>query len=263
MDQNQNILLSSGVRKAGVVVLSLLALFLLAKSVNEFKTYGVIGKDVAASNTITVTGKGEVVKEPDIATFAFGSTAESLSVAEAQDKSAKAINAIKDFLTQNGVAEKDIKTTNYNIYPRYNWEDATYMRPGRQVLAAYVVSQMVEVKVRKLADAGKLIGGLGELGATDISGLSFGFDKEEVVKSEARNLAVIEAKKQAEAIANSLGVSLGRVVSFNESGEPYYPRAYGMGGADMMKLDSAASMPPITGGESKVISNVTITYELK
>jgi uncharacterized protein YggE len=255
-------MLEGGVRTTVILVLGLLALFLLAKSFNEFKSYGVIGRDVASNNTITVSGKGEAVGVPDIATFSFGVTAESMSIAEAQDKSAKSINAIKDFLTKNGVDAKDIKTVGYNIYPRYDYVDGTMYRTGKQVLAAYVVTQTNEVKVRKLSDAGKLIGGLGELGATDVSGLTFSFDKEEAIKSQARNAAVAQAKANADDIAESLGVKLGRVVNFNESvgGFPM-PMAYDMRAA---KLESAAgNAPDITPGENKVTSNVTITYELK
>lgn len=259
--KGQSGILEGGVRKAVILSLALLSLFLFAKAINEFKTYSVIGRDVAGNNTITVSGKGEVVGVPDIATFSYSVTEESLSITDAQEKSAKTVNAIMDYLKKNGVDEKDIKTSGYNIYPRYDYVNATYYTPGKQVLAAYVVSQSTEVKVRKIADAGKLIGAIGELGANNISGLTFTFDKEEALKDDARKDAINEARENASVIARGLGVTLGRVVNFSENSSlPYM--AYGMGGA--MKLDVAsAPAPEIAPGESKIISNVTITYELK
>lgn len=248
-------------KKVVIIAFSLLSLFLLAISIGEFKKLPTIGSDVPAMNTISVSGSGEVVAVPDIATFSFSAVEESLNVADAQSKSAKSINDITDYLTKNGVDKKDIKTTDYNIYPRYEYYGtSSYYPSGRQTLAAYVVSQTVQVKVRKIADAGKLLGGLGELGATNVSGLTFGFDKDDVLKAEARTNAINKAKVQAEDIAKSLGVSLGRVVSYSENGG--YPIAYGMGG-DMMVSKASSPVPSVTPGESKITSTVSITYEIK
>ena len=146
-----------GVKKAAVASLSLLALFLLAASISEFKKIPTIGSDIPAVNTISVSGTGEVVAVPDIATFSFSVTEESLNITDSQNKSAKSINDITEYLTKNGVDKKDIKTTGYNIYPRYEYYGASsYYPSGKQTLAAYVVSQSVEVKIRKIADAGKI-----------------------------------------------------------------------------------------------------------
>lgn len=255
-----NLCIHNGVRKAAVVTLSLLSLFLLTASIGEFKKLPTIGADVPAVNTISVSGTGEVVAVPDIATFSFSVSEESASVADAQGKSAKSINNITDYLTKNSVDKKDIKTTGYNIYPRYDYYgSSTYYPNGKRVLAAYVVNQTVEVKVRNIADAGKILGGLGELGATDVSGLSFGFDKDDKLKAEARANAIAKAKIQAVTIAHDLGVSLGRVVSYNESGPG---PIYGMGG-EMMSAKEVAPRPEVTPGESKITSTVSITYEIR
>src|SRR3989338_810350 len=98
-----------GVKKVAIVALSLLSLFLLAVSIGEFKRIPTIGSDVPAMNTINVSGTGEIVAVPDIATFSFSVTEESLNVADAQTNSAKAINDIMDYLAKNGVDKKDIK----------------------------------------------------------------------------------------------------------------------------------------------------------
>lgn len=214
-------------------------------------------------NTITVSGKGEIIVKPDIATISFGVSAENLDVAKAQKESATKINNIIDFLKKNGVDEKDIKTTNYSIYPRYDYNRSSNSYPygGNQVLAAYVVSQSVEVKIRKIEDAGTILGGVGEFGVTDVSGLNFSLDKADEVKDKARDLAIADARAQAKVLAKSLGVHLGDVSSFSENGNyPVYSMmeksvAMGMGG------DSVA--PQLPTGESKIISNITITYEIR
>ena len=160
--------------------------------------------------------------------------------------------------------EKDIKTTGYNIYPRYEYQSSSayYPNSGKQTLAAYVVSQNVTVKARKIEDAGKLLSGLGEMGVTNVSGLSFEVDDEDSVIAKARE-AISDAREKAKKLAKDLGVSLVRIVSFSDSGN--YPIYYtkdsmtlGMGG-----MAESAPAPSIPIGENQFTSNVSITYEIK
>jgi hypothetical protein len=214
-------------------------------------------------NTITVSGKGEVVVKPDIATVSFGVTAENLDVAKAQTESATKINKIIDLLKSKGVAEKDIKTTNYNIYPRYDYNQTNQTFPygGKQVLAAYVVSQTVEVKILEIAKAGEILSGVGEFGVTDVSGLTFTVDDEEKVKDQARDLAIEDAKAQAKVLAKGLDVKLVKITSFSENAN--YPMYYGVSSAKMMDSAVSSVAPQVPAGENKITSNVSITYEIK
>lgn len=256
------------VRKAVLMTLGALSLFLVAQFVGKVQSYRFIGSSPSAQSLISVSGKGEVVGIPDIATFSFTVTEESLVVKEAQDEAAEKTNAILKYLKDNGISEKDIKNIGYNIYPRYEYSGVrTLMYPpqpeGKQTLAAYVVSQSITVKVRTLGDAGKLLAGIGELGATNISGLSFDFDKRDELIRDARDKAIKDAREEAAKLAKSLGVRLVRITSYNEGG--YYPMyaraeaAYGMGGDAVV----SKSTPQIPVGEDKIVSNVTITYEIK
>ncbi|MES2088005.1 MAG: SIMPL domain-containing protein [Patescibacteria group bacterium] len=249
--------------KAGIAALVLLTVFLVAKSVTEVKGWSLIGKDIPPQTTITVSGKGDVVVKPDIATFTFSITEESLVVATAQDEVAKKEKEVLAFIEKAGVSKDDVKVSGYNLYPRYEYQNASIYGPnGKQILAGYVVTESVEVKVRKIADAGKIIGSLGELGVTDLSGLTFSVDGQEQVAKQARVIAIKDAQTSAKSLANDLGVSLVRIVSFSESGSypmpMYYAKsqALGMGGADM-------ATPELPGGTNKITSNVSITYEIR
>jgi uncharacterized protein YggE len=220
-------------------------------------------RDNKVINTITVSGTGEIVVKPDIATVSFGVTAENLDVAKAQTESATKINNIIAFLKTKGVEEKDIKTTNYSIYPRYNYVGATTYYPytGRQVLAAYVISQNIEVKIRNIADAGAVLTGVGEFGVTDVSGLTFTVDNQDAVKDQARDLAITDAKAQAKVLANGLGVKLVKITSFSEGGN--YPVYYAMDKAAVSGMGGGVVAPQIPTGENKITSTVSVTYEIR
>ncbi|MEK9185072.1 MAG: SIMPL domain-containing protein [Patescibacteria group bacterium] len=235
--------------------LILLSLFLLSKTVSEVKGWGLIGKDIAPQTTIAVSGKGEIVVKPDIATFSFGITEESLVVSDTQDKVAKSEKKALSFLESGGVSKDDIKVSGYNIYPRYE-----YLKTGKQNLVAYVVTESIDVKVRKISNAGKIIGSLGELGVTNLSGLTFNVDKYDDVVKQAREKAITDAKTNAESLAKDLGVSLVRIVNFSENGYTpiYYTKAMGMG---MSSAEIATLELP--SGTNKITSQVSITYEIR
>lgn len=253
--------------KAAVLAVLLLALFLFVETVKEFKSLAYLGKDVPAMNTINVSGEGESFAAPDIATFSFTVQDESLVVSQSQDKVNKQVDAILSYLEKNGVAKKDIKTLNYSVYPRYEYPQIrclSYPCPtGQQTLAGYDVSQSISVKVRTLADAGKLVSGIGELGATQMSGLSFQIDDDTAVLREARQEAITDAQTKAKQLANDLGVHLVRIVSFSEGGNYpiYYAKDMAMGmGGEAMSAPAPAQLP---AGENQFVSNVNITYEIR
>ncbi len=220
--------------------------------------------------TINVRGEGEVFAKPDIGSFTFSVRAEGVDAAEAQTKSAEAINGILAYLKEAGVEDKDVKTTNYNLYPTYNYgEDRVcawgqYCPPMDPVIDGYEVSQMVEVKVRDLDKSGDLISGVGGKGATDISGLTFTIDDESELKAEARELAIAEAKEKAKELADDLDVRIVRMVGFYE--EENYPMPYygGYAEADMaMSKEQAMVAPSMPSGENTIKTTVNITYEIK
>lgn len=253
-----------GVRCSLVVLFVMLTVFVFAKAVAEFKTIPTIGKNIPATNVISVSGKGEVVAPADIAEFSFSVTEENIKIGEAQKVATKKINDILDFLKKQGIDSKDIKTTGYTINPRYeyDYDKSTYANNRR--LVAYVVSQSTDVKVRKLEDAGVVMAGLGALGANDISGLTFKVDKEDDLLKEARSKAIAEARQNAEKLAGELGVDLVRITSYYDQ-QPAYP-VYNYMRSDMMvgasaKAESVA--PEMPAGVNKFISNVTISYEIR
>lgn len=267
MDATQKSRLS----KAILWTVVLLALFLGVKVLSSLKELSYIGKGVYPSNVISVSGTGEVLAVPDIASFSFSVVEEGKTVKEGQDKATKKINSILEAVKGLGVEEKDIQTTGYNSYPKYDYQQvqvctAGYCPPGKQILTGYEVSHSITVKVRDTDKAGDVLTKVGDLGVSNISGLDFIVDDLETVKAQAREKAVADAKSKAKVLAKTLGVRLDTVVNFYENGD--YPIMYraemsadsklGLGG-----VATAPAVPSIPTGENKIISNVTITYEVR
>lgn len=264
---NENI--KTNVWKAGLAVGVLLAIFLLVISIKEFKSISYVGKDTPIMNAITVTGKGETVSIPDIATFSFTVNETAKEVTEAQTKATTKTNATLKALKDGGVAEKDIKTIGYNINPHYDYQQPAcvsgYCPGGKSILTGYDVSQIIEVKVRDLKKAGALFATIGSLNVQNVNGLTFSIDDIEKVKAEARELAIRNAKEKAQKLANDLGVHIVRITSFyDQSDDQIYYGREAMGGDMMMKTGVAPqAVPEIPSGEQKITSRVSITYEIR
>jgi len=238
------------------------SLFLLSKTITEVGFWD--KSDEYPTSTISVEGTGEVVAVPDIATFTFSVDETSESVESAQNESAKKMNSALDYLKSQNIDEKDIKTTGYNLYPRYEYIPCVGIRciGGEQKLVGYQVLQHVTVKVRETSKVGKILSGVGQLGVTNISGPSFTTDDPSVLIEEARSKAVANAREKAEKLAKDLDVKLKGVVSFNEYGAP---TPFGYGGDVMMEssaMNIKAVAPEIPVGENTTRITVNVTYEI-
>ena len=256
-------------RTFGAAALGMLAVFLFVLTVSALKEWRFIGSGVPATNTISVSGEGEVFAVPDIATFSVSVQEEAKEVQDAQEVATKKTNDIIAFLKGEGVEEKDIKTADYSVYPQYDYlQDVCregYCPPGRQELRGYQVSQTLTVKVRDTERAGELLAGVGSLGASNVSGLSFTIDDEDALQAEARALAIADAQTKAQELADQLGVKLVRVTGFYENDYGYpAPYAYGLGGDSAVRAESVKlSAPELPAGENKFVSNVNVTYEIR
>lgn len=255
-----------------VVLLSVISIYFLIKIFSETMSENLMGSKL--ESTIVLSGYGEVSAVPDIASIYFTIRKEAKTVKEAQNAVAEVEQNALTFLKDNNIADKDIKTSNASFYPKYEYKyDAGVVypcneygcptRPGKNIITGYEVSESITVKIRNTDDAGKIMEGLGAFGVGELSGPSFEIDDEEALKAEARKKAIGDAKEKAQVLAEDLGVRLGKVVNFSESGN--YPIYYAKGGMimDSAVAESASTPLQLPKGENIISSNVTITYEIK
>lgn len=242
-----------------------------AMVITEIKSYRFIGGGVSATNTVSVSGEGEVFAAPDIANISFTVREEAKKVSDAQNKVTEKTKAALAAVRKLGVADKDIKTQNYSSYPKYEWQEGTLScmgtncppyRPGKQVIVGYEVSQSITLKVRNLETVNAIVEGLATAGVTEMQGPNFAIDDEDTLKAEARKIAIDKARTKAEVLARDLGVTLVRIVSFSEGG--YYPLYDRTMSVSMEKgMGGDAALPELPQGENKITSNVTVTYEIR
>src|SRR5437867_7138187 len=74
---------------------------------------------VPGMGQVTVVGHGEVKGKPDTATVQLGVDSEAASAKDALAQNTTQAQAILAKLKDLGIAEKDIQTSNFSIYPTY------------------------------------------------------------------------------------------------------------------------------------------------
>lgn len=238
-----------------LAILLVYVIFLLGTLIrNNIQQYPFIGQAEKDERTLLVSGEGTVTVAPDVAITTVGMISRGETVADAQQQNNTVMNALIQKVKELGVAEADIQTANYNIYPVYD-----YTQQG-QVPRGFEVSQSVTLKIRDIENASNILAAAGEAGANNVGGLQFTIDDREVYRAEARALALEQVAEKARSLAQSLGVQLGEVVAYEEyeTGGDYYTGSYdrpvGLGGENA---------PAVESGSTDVKMVVNIRFEMK
>jgi len=238
-----------------IVFLIVLTVYVVVDIQNSIKEGRYIGKEIESKNTIKITETGEIYTKPDIAMVNFSVVTERKKPSEALLANAEKMNEVINFIKSKGIEEKDLKTTTFSVYPRYE-----YRQTGERILTGYEARQNLQVKIRDLDKISSIIDGAVSAGANQVGNLQFIVDNEEEIKKQARELAIKKAKNKAKELASQLGVKLGDVVDFSESGTvPEEPVLYRF---ESMPPAVSSASPQIETGENKISVTVTITYEI-
>lgn len=205
-------------------------------------------------DVIAVTGRAEVAVRPDTAVVNLGAEAQRPTLDEATADVARRMAAVLDRVKALGVREQDVTTIRYAVEPiqppRRSDADASPRIVG------YRVSNVVQLKVRELAAASRLVDAAVAAGANLILGVSFTLEDRTAAEAAARERAVASAQAIATQLARAAGVRLGPLKSLHE-GVLAPPVAEGFGVA-------RASMGPgpIEVGELQISVAVEARYAI-
>ena len=206
---------------------------------------------------ISVAGVGRVNVVPDIALLSLGVEVTRPTVAEARGEAATAMDAVEASLIENGVAEADIQTMFFNIYPQYFYSEN---EPPR--ITGFTVSNQVEVKVRNIDTVSTVLDSAIEAGGDNVrvNNIAFTVDEPEQYLDQAREQAVNDARARAEQLATLAGVELGSVRAITESfGGGMQPPMPMMAERSVAQAGGDSSLNP---GESRITLTVSVTYNV-
>lgn len=214
---------------------------------------------VTPAREVTVTAQGKATATPDLAEISFSVVSQGTSPQNLSNDNNTKMNAVMQFLGQQGVATSDIQTTGYDLEPNYQYDKPT----NQNIIASYTLTQTVQVKIRDLTKVATVVGGLAPLGVNEIGGVTFTFSDKDDIVAAARADAMNKAKTMAEALASDAGASLGNVVTVSESSMIPYPTPVYAMASNAGAMGTAAVTPTIQPGTQDVTDNVTVTYALR
>ncbi len=205
--------------------------------------------------TLNVNGVGSIDLTPDIAYIYIGVHDESATASEAVDSNKAHTTAVINAIKKAGVDAKDIRTTNFSIYPSQQ-----YGSDGTIAGIIYMVDNSVYVTVRDLDILGSLLDDAISAGANNVNSIQFDVADKTAALKEARAKAVEDAKTQAQEMADAAGVTLDGIQNLSFYENSPVPMFSGKGGGAAMSVDASV---PIQPGQLTISVNVSITYSIK
>jgi uncharacterized protein YggE len=206
--------------------------------------------------TLNVNGIGSSYLTPDIAYIYIGVHNEGATASEIVEANKAQTNAVIDAIKKAGVDEKDIRTTNFSIYPSQQ-----YSPEGTVTGTIYMVDNTVYVTVRDLDGLGSLLDNTISAGANSINSIQFDVADKTAAVKDARAKGVEDAKTQAQELADAAGVTLGEIQNISFYDNSPYPVFEGKGGGGGGY--AADVSVPIQPGQLTISVSVSITYAIK
>jgi uncharacterized protein YggE len=207
--------------------------------------------------TVSVSGHGQVNVPPDTASVSIGIDVIQPTLAEAQEQATAQATTLIEALKAAGIADEDIQTAYFSVNILRDYSE----NADPTQITGFEIMNQLQLTVRDTDMLGDLLDEAVNAGANSINGVTFSVDDQTAAASEARKLAVEDARTKAEELAAAAGLTLGPVVSIAEGTvSPMPPPMYGGAGGGMAKAEAAV---PVQPGSSTIAVDVTMTFALR
>jgi uncharacterized protein YggE len=204
------------------------------------------------TRAITVDGQATVLAKPDIASAEIGVQVTASSVSQATQQANSKMASVIAKLKELGIADQDIQTSNYSIFPQQNPQSA-----GAGETTAYQVVNSVRVTIHDLNKIGEILDQAVQAGANNISGITFSVADPEKLKEEALGQAIVNAQARADVLAEASNVRRGEVLTISAIPSPS-PIPFAEAAAQ-----STVPGVPLQTGEIEVQVQVQVTYAIQ
>lgn len=215
----------------------------------DFYTYGSKAPIKCERRMMKVNGKGMVEAEPDMVLISVGVITRDNNPESAQNLNEATSKKLINSMLQLGIAEEDIKTSSYTIYPEYNYIE------GKQILTGYIVTHILEIKIKDMSMAGKVINTAVANGANQINRVDFTLEDAKYYYNKALKLAVKDAASKAQAISTVMKVNFDSIpCSITEQSTSFTPLLE----QSSMKLVATATVMP---GDIEITATIEAEFQ--
>jgi len=218
----------------------------------------IYGQDETSDkNVLIVSGNGFATADPDRVKLQLAVVTEAVTADLASSDNADQFNAVLTTLLDEGIPREQIETVQYSIYPVYDYSERTRTLIGYRVYHGVSVTIISGENDELGVVAGNLIDLVVESGVNQITGIQFDISEETtvVMRNEALQNAVVDARTKADTLAESLDVTIVGIHQVTESSHTPTPPIF----RDAVAEDGSSSTE-LVPGELKTTASVQITY---
>ena len=209
------------------------------------------------ARTVTVNGTGFAEVEPDRATLRMSINVREPTLAAAQKKAAAVTSNVLKMTDRMNIDRDQVDTTGASVRPDYRWNRET----EEQELRGYIADRQIAVQLEDLEKLGALIEGAVNAGVNQVTPPQLDSSRRKQAYREALSAAAEDARLNATQLAESLGATLGAVLSINSGVVAPRPPAPYQARAQAMAADSGAA-ETYNPADLKFNATVTVVFEL-
>ena len=203
---------------------------------------------------INVSGEGKVKVAPDQASISVSIETKGTKAEDVKKENDKKMDAILKFIKNSNIAKEDYQTQRVSLNPNYDYEKKKHN---------YIATQSVQILLKDLSKYDVLMEGLVDEGINRIDNVEFKSSKMMQLQSDARKLAVKDAKAKAEDFVSVLGQKVGKAILISDNTQTYNPPAprmiYSM---KAVAMDESAPRETLAVGEIEITANVSLSFVL-
>lgn len=203
---------------------------------------------------ISVSGEGKVMVKPDLATIQIGINNTGKDAAEVKNLNDETIDKVLKFIKKFGIPTSDYKTTSVNLNKNYDYEKKKYN---------FQANQTISIELKDLSKYDGLMMGLLDNGINQINNVEFKSSKLAQHQSEARKLAIVDAKKKAEDYVSVLNQKVGKAILITDNSSPYQPPMLRSMSFDKSMSEAPMQKETLAIGEIEIYTNVSVSFILE
>lgn len=208
------------------------------------------GKQIAQ---ISVTGEGRIKVVPDRVEINLGVNNFGKDAAEVKKLNDETVDKVLKYIKKFGIPASDFKTTQVSLNKSYDYEKKKQ---------TYQASQSIAIILKDMTKYDELMMGLMDNGINSINNVEFKSSKMEQHKSEARKLAILDAKKKAEDYVTVLNQKIGKAILITDNSNHYQPPMY-KNAVYAMEASDGNNQQTLAVGEIDIVTNVSVSFLLE
>jgi len=243
-------------RKKIMLLCALAFVFAFGAIAGGFSLIGNADDPQVPQKTISVSSEGTVKVKPDMVYINVGVQTENKSSKIAQQENATKMNKVMQVLKELKIADSDIKTSQYTIYPIETYSE----KDQRSYVTGYRVINTLEITIRDISKVGAVIDAVTANEANAVSNIRFTVTDPDKYYLQALENATVKAKAKADILAKQFGIKIGLPSQINETSGGYNPPVIYTRMDSVKSSVEAAPTTNISSGELEIRASVSLVY---